>query len=360
MEDTKDNFKEAYSKYTFRKILIILVCIVLAVVFFFYSLTVGTLQLTMADVYDIFIKHLNGATYDKYSQWELWYEDHIIWEYRVPRALLGLICGIALAIAGTTMQSVMKNPLADPYTTGVSSGALFGVAIAIVLGFSTGLGSESMGLVANAIIFAMIPVVVIIVMAPFFRKSPSTLILSGIAVSYLFNSLTSLLLIITDAESLKEVYSWQIGSLVDRTWDSVPMTAAVTLAGSIVLLLLSNKMNLMSLDDKDAKSLGLNSNVMRVICLFVLAFMAAVVVANLGIIGFVGLVIPHIARMILGSDNKFLIPASAAIGAVFLLGCDIVARLLPVVASVPVGVITSFIGSPIFIILIIRQKGGVW
>jgi iron complex transport system permease protein len=182
MAESSEVFKEQYSHYIFRKILLIAVCIVLAVVFFFYSLTIGTLQLSMEDVYRYLIDHLNGKTYDRVYDWQNWYNDRIIWEYRVPRALLGLLSGMALAIAGTTMQSVMKNPLADPYTTGVSSGALFGVALAITLGFSVGLGSNNTMTVVNAMIFAMVPVIVIVIMAPFFRKSPSTLILSGIAV----------------------------------------------------------------------------------------------------------------------------------------------------------------------------------
>ncbi|MCQ2071108.1 MAG: iron ABC transporter permease [archaeon] len=356
MESEKQRMKEEYSKYTGRKLVFIAVCAVLVFFMFFVSLCVGTRDLSVSDVFTLFIDHIKGVTYDESDP--VWFNDRIIWNYRVPRAVFAIVAGIALAVAGSVMQSSMKNPLADPYTTGVSSGALFGVAVAMTMGFSV--ASGSLAVTINAIVFALVPIALIVLMAPMFRKSPSTLILSGVAVSYLFSSMTSLLLVTTDSATLSMVYTWQVGTLSDLTWDVLPLSVASTLAGVVIIMPLANRLNLMSLDDKDAKSLGLDIEKFRVLCLVVLSVMTAVVISYVGIIGFVGLIIPHIVRLILGSDNKYLIPAAASFGALFLLGCDIVSRSVDLSATIPVGVITSFIGAPIFLYLIIRQKNAVW
>ncbi len=353
------DFKAEYSRYVWFKLLFIALLGVLTFFIFWVSLCVGTRDLDVATVFDYFIKHLQGVTYEPRSQQA--FDDSIVWNYRVPRALFGIISGAGLAISGAIMQSVMKNPLADPYTTGVSSGALFGVAIAITLGFSFGgSGIAGVGTVVNAVLMAMVPVVVILLFSPFFRKSPSTLILAGVAVSYMFNALTSILLVSTDEANLDIVYRWQVGSFTDLSWGSLPLMTISVVVGIAIILPLSNKLNLMSLDDKDAKSLGLNSERLRIVCLVILSFISASIVSYVGIIGFVGLVIPHMVRMIIGSDNRFLIPGSVVLGAFFLTACDIISRALDVQAEVPVGVVTSFIGAPIFLYLIIRQKSGVW
>lgn len=356
---TGGDFKKEYSRYVWFKVLFIVTFAVLTFLVFWVSLCVGTRELSVAEVFDYFIKHVQGVTYEPRTQ--EYFDDKIVWDYRVPRALFGIIAGAGLSIAGAIMQSVMKNPLADPYTTGVSSGALFGVAIAMTLGFSFGAtGIAGLGTVTNAILMSMVPVVVIIFFSPFFRKSPSTLILAGVAVSYLFNALTSILLVTTDEENLATVYRWQVGSFTDLSWGSLPLMTIAVVVGIAIILPLSNKLNLMSLDDKDAKSLGLNSEKLRILCLVILSFIAATIVSYVGIIGFVGLVIPHMVRMVIGSDNRYLIPGSVVLGAFFLTACDIISRAIDVQAEVPVGVVTSFIGAPIFLYLIVRQKSGVW
>ena len=361
MTGTKESMKEAYGRYTARRLLFIGVFAAMMVAMFFVSLAVGTRSLSISEVYTLFIDHIKGVRYDRLLEYDKWFDDNIVWNYRVPRALFALIAGAGLAVAGAAMQSVMKNPLADPYTTGISSGALLGVALAMVLGFSAGgAGIDGYGTLINAMIFAMIPVLVIYVMAPFLNRSPATLILAGTAVSYLFSSVTTLLLVSTDSGTLSQVYHWQVGKLGDLSWDSVPFVLVSCSVGTAILMMLSNKLNLMSLEDKDAKALGLDSEKLRLVCLIVLSFMAASVISFVGIIGFVGLIVPHMVRMLIGSDYRFVIPASVVVGGAFLLGCDIVSRAIDVSATIPVGVVTSLIGAPIFLYLIIRQKRGVW
>ncbi|MBR2254238.1 MAG: iron ABC transporter permease [Candidatus Methanomethylophilaceae archaeon] len=354
-----EELREEYSKSRRRKYIFIAACVVLTFIFAWISLGVGTRELSFSEVFRLLDLHFSGYEFPERSQDA--FDDNIIWDYRIPRTLLAVIAGAILAIAGSVMQSVMKNPLADPYTTGVSSGALFGVAIAMVLGFSVGHGIfGSFGTIANAIIFSLIPVVVIVVMSPFFRKSPSTLILAGVATSYLFNSLTALMLVSTNEETLEEVYHWEVGNLAELGWEPVWVLLVVLIIGAGILWPMANKLNLMSLDDKDAKALGLDGRKLRVLCLTVLTLMTSFVIAFTGIIGFVGLVIPHMVRMVLGSDNRFIIPAAMAFGSFFLLFCDIIARSVDVGASIPIGVVTSLIGAPIFLYLIIRQKKGIW
>ena len=346
----------SYKKERVRKYVFILICVVLAIILAWISLAVGTRDLTMGDVLRILSDHISGTVSPEDQ-----FDDNIIWNYRLPRALLAIIAGAILAISGTVMQSVMKNPLADPYTTGVSSGAVLGVAVAAVLGFEVGGGiAGTYGTVINAIVFAMIPVVIMIVMSPFFRQSPSTLILAGVATSYLFSSLTAILLVTTSAETLAQVYHWEVGNLAELKWTPILPLSIVLAIGIVLLWPMANKLNLMSLDDKDAKALGLDAKNLRVVCLTALSLMSACVIAFTGIIGFVGLVVPHIVRLVLGSDNKFIIPAAMAFGAFFMLLCDSIARWIDISATIPIGVVTSLIGAPIFLYLIIRQKKGVW
>ena len=353
--------REQYSHYTARRLLFIAIFAVVLVFMSLISITVGTRNLSIEQVYALLIDHLQGAVYDRTLEYDLWYDDNIVWNYRLPRVIFAIIAGASLSVAGATMQSVMKNPLADPYTTGISSGALLGVAVAMVLGFVAGKGGiDSFGLVLNAMTFAMIPVMTIYFLSPILRKSPATLILAGTAVSYLFNSVTDILLVSTDDQTLADVYRWQVGSLADLSWDAIPLPLFSCVVGSLILFCLSHKMNLMSLDDADAKSLGLDSEQLRLVCLVLLSFIAASVISYSGGIGFVGLIVPHMVRLLLGADNRFVIPASFITGATFLLFCDIVSRLLDVSAAIPVGVVTALFGSPIFLFLILRNKREVW
>ncbi|MDR0508751.1 MAG: iron ABC transporter permease [Candidatus Methanoplasma sp.] len=357
-EASNNNLKVGYKKYTRRKIIFIFLCVVAAISSIGLSVSIGGRNIEFVQVYVTIFDHIFGKSFVPGTS--EWMDDFIIWNVRIPRAVFAAVAGAGLAVAGAVMQSVMKNPLADPYTTGISSGACFGVAVAMVLGLTAFGGAGQYGVVLNAFIFAMVPMALIVVLAPLSNKSPATLILAGVALSYLFNALNTLLLITTDAEKLATVYRWQIGSFTDITWDSVPLMFIITVAGLTVIFLLSRQLNLMALGDQHAKSMGLDANSLRVVCLIIMSLMVASVIAYAGIIGFVGLVSPHIVRMIIDADNKFVIPASAAFGAAFLMIADLISRMLSDVGAVPVGVVISFIGAPIFLYLIITQRRSMW
>ena len=348
----KDYFRSIHIK-----VLFILLCVAISLVALGTSVTIGARALSMSEVYAAILDHLRGIRYEQYS--DLWYNDYVVWYLRMPRAVFAVVAGAGLAIAGAAMQSLMKNPLADAYTTGVSSGACFGMAVSTAIGFSI-MGVASGLSVSNAIIFSLIPTMIMVFIAPKEKISPATLILVGQALSYLFNALTTVLLSMLEDETLAKIYEWEVGTFKYITWDSVTIPFFVTLAGSIVLILLSRKLNVISLGDSQATALGLNVENLRIVLLFISSIIVASIIAYAGIIGFVGLVAPHIVRMIIGSDNRFLIPASAAFGATFLLVCDMLTRMISDVDAVPIGIIISFIGAPIFLYLIIRQRRSIW
>lgn len=356
MNDTgSGELKEKYNRYIFRKVMFVVICIVGIVAIAGFSVTIGSRDIGFFRAYELIWEHIKGTTYALGSL--DWWDDDIVWNSRLPRVCMAIIAGAALAIAGAAMQSVMKNPLADPYTTGISSGAVFGVTLALVLGF-TASGASQYGLVLNAFIFSLIPTGIIIMMSKFTNASPATMILAGVAVSFFFNGLTTLLMVGTDADTLANAYLWQIGTLENAVWTSIPLMFVVTLVGSAFLLFTSRQLNILSLGDDSAKSLGMDAQNYRLICMLIISFMIASIISFTGIIGFVGLVAPHIARLTLGGDNRYVIPAAMAFGALFMLAADMLARIVVYPGEMPVGIIISFVGGPIFLYLILKQKRG--
>ena len=340
-----------YRNFIGTKVIFIVVCVVLALAIAGYAITVGSYPIGFFESYQIVWDHIMGNPVDATK-------DLIVWETRLPRVITGVLVGMGLAAAGAVMQSMMKNPLADPYTTGISSGASFGATLAILFSFSFIPGVYST--VVNAFIFSLIPAGIIILISGMRRASPTVMILSGIAVMYIFNAFTTVFMLMADPEDLAAVYTWQVGTLGKSQWGYVPVMAGVTIVGMIVLQLLSNKINLLSTGDDSAKSLGVDADKLRIVCLVLVSFIAAGIVSFTGIIGFVGLVCPHVVRIFIGSDNKYLIPASAAFGVILVLVSDIIGRTIIYPSILQVGVVTAFLGSPLFLYLLIKSKKEVW
>ena len=340
-----------YHNYTRRKWLFIVICIFAAFITAGYALTVGDFDIGFFESYEILWQHITSNIVNtKY--------DYIITEYRLPRIVVGLIAGAGLAVAGATMQSLLKNPLADPYTTGVSSGAGFGASLAIVMGATVVSGQYS--IVINAFIFSLIPTFVIILVSKIKNASPTVMIMAGIAVMYIFNALTTVIKLWADPNGLAAVFRWQVGTLSGASWSEVPIMLVITVAGYIVLQFLSKKLNVLSTGDESAKSLGIDVERLRIICLVTVALVTAAIVAFTGLIGFVGLVAPHIVRIFIGSDNRYLLPASAIFGAALLVIADLVGRTIIAPTVLQVGVITAFIGGPLFLWLIMKKDSKVW
>ena len=350
-----EDIKEDYHRHVLRKVVFIIACLISIILVVGLSCNIGQ-DLSLMETYALIYDHIMGVTYPTRSL--LWWQDYFIWNSVMPRMVVAIIAGASLALGGTVMQSMMANPLAEPYTTGIASGACFGAVAAIVAGVSFSTIAGQYGIVTNAFLFSLIPAFMIIVISRYVDASPATLVLVGTAISYFFNAMVTLLMVTTDADTLQAAYLWQVGSLVGVTWSDVPLMLIITVICSVFVMYTARNLNLMILGDNNAKSLGLNVGQYRTICMLVLSLMVASIISFTGIIGFVGLVSPHIIRMVIGSDNRFVAPASMVVGALILLVADLLARTVSVTSEIPVGVVMAFIGSPIFLCLILfRRKG---
>lgn len=348
------NGSQAFADYRHRvwlRYMFILGCIALTIVVVGYAATVGAYGIGILDTYETIWNHIIGDIQDITL-------DHIVWNIRLPRIVVGIFTGAALAVAGAVMQSILLNPLADPYTTGVSSGASFGATLAITLGATVAAGRYA--IVMNAFLFSLIPTLVIIAVSQMRRASPTVMIMSGIAVMYIFNAFTTLMMLWADPNSLEEVYQWQVGSLSRASWTEIPLVAVIVVIGIIAAQLISGKLNLLATGDENARAMGVDAGRLRIVSMMLVALISAVVVSFTGLIGFVGLVAPHIVRIFIGPDNRYLIPASAAFGALLLVAADVIGRVVITPSVLQVGVVTAFMGGPLFLWLIVRKDSQVW
>lgn len=359
MEDaaaSMEDVKTGYGRYLARKIAFIAISIFAVIVIAGVSCTLGDREIGFLRVYEIIWEHICGASYAPGTS--EWWDDYTVVDLRIPRIITAVIAGTALSVCGVAMQSIMQNPLADSYTTGISSGACFGAVAALVMGFTFSGILNQYGIVTNAFLCGLVPAFAMVGISQFMRASPAVLILAGTAVSYMFSALTTLMMITADEDDLQGAYIWQIGSFESAVWANVPVMLAVTVVGSVFLIMTSNKLNVLTLGDDSARSLGMDASRYRLVCLVVLSLVVGGIISFTGIIAFVGLVAPHAVRMVIGSDNRFLVPASMAFGAAIVLLADLVGRTLTPMGELPVGLIMSFIGGPLFLMLILRQKKG--
>lgn len=343
-----------YSKYIRRKWLFIFTCLILIVIAVGYALSVGDYPIDFFDCYRVVWDHIWGNVPD-----ELKLEDSIIFTLRLPKLAVAILAGAALAVAGVIMQSTLMNPLADSYTTGVSSGASLGATISVVLGFSI-FNIEQYGTILNAFVFSLIPMAVIVGISRIKNASPTTMIMGGIAVMYLFNAFTTVFTLMADPNQLSDLYRWTVGSLGFASADDVPIIAMFVIPIMIILMLMTHRLNALASGDESAKALGIDAERLRRICLVLVALMTAAVVSFTGLIGFVGLVAPHIVRIFIGADNRFLLPSSAVFGALLLIVSDLIGRTIMAPAILQVGVVMAFLGGPLFLWLILRKKSNVW
>jgi iron complex transport system permease protein len=341
-----------YSAFRYKKILIIVALLFILIVASIYGMSVGAYKLSFTTVYQIVIDHLAHLGDELTTL-----DERVVWNQRMPRLLTAIIAGGGLAVAGASMQSMMKNPLADPYTTGISSGASFGAVMAITLGLV--IGSSQNGTVLMAFLFALIPAAVIILLSTFKKATAAMMILAGISVMYIFNALTQYMMLVADNETMAAAYEWTIGTLSKSSWDSLPIMFVVVFAGSITLMYLAKYLNAMNSGDNYAKTVGVNVERMRILILAIISVVAAAIVSFTGIIGFVGLVGPHVTRILMGSDNRHLLPASILMGATIMVLCDIAAKAFTNTA-LPIGIVTALIGGPVFLFLIIGQRKEAW
>lgn len=274
---------------------------------------------------------------------------------RAPRVLMAMIVGGALAVSGAALQAVFRNPLVSPDVIGVSSGSAFGGVLAILLGAGTGV------LLTGSFVAGLLAALGVMVIGKIRTMNPIlTIVLGGIVVSAFFNALVSLITYVADPyTTLPNITFWLMGSFTAASWVKLAMVAVPVAIGSTVVFALRWRINLLTMGDEDAMAMGVNPERIRIVLITSVSLLTAATVAVAGVVGWVGLVVPHLVRLVVGSDNRIVLPASFLLGALYLLGVDTLARSLGE-AEIPVGILTALIGAPVFIGMLIQKsrRGG--
>jgi len=340
--------KKKYRKLMTKRSIFIGFCVVLLIIFVGVSLALGSSSLTFTEAY--------AAIFAKF--FPNWFNvsslaDNVVWTLRLPRILLGLLAGAALAMSGSTTQAILRNPLATPFTLGISTAAVFGASMGLILG--TGFGDGTLMIIVNSFVCSLIPVFVVLLFAKRYGASPLLIILAGIAISAFFSACTTILQYFGEANAVASTVYWSIGDLSRAAWWQLPYLLATFIICLAINLRFSRDLNIMKMGDDTAKGLGVEVNRVRIITMVVACLSTATVVCFTGVIGFICLLAPHICRAIIGGDERYLIVASSIFGAVLLLAADLLARRLIAPLVIPVGAITAFLGAPLLLYLLYRM-----
>ncbi|GIM28174.1 corrinoid ABC transporter permease [Clostridium polyendosporum] len=312
------------------------------------SITLGAASITPIEALHIIVEKIigNGETsvYEK-----------IIFNIRLPRIILAALVGIGLSVTGASFQGLFKNPMADPYVLGVSSGAALGATLSIVFRLeSSGLGLTTI----YAFLGALFSIMLVYNIAKVGSKLPATtLLLAGIAVNFLFSSMISISMIL-HREAMERIIYWTMGSFNSASYKQITFIAPIVIVISCIFYSNYRALNIMAVGDESAYTLGVDGEKIKKRIIILSSIMVASIVSVSGIIGFVGLIIPHASRMIVGSNHRELIPFSAVLGALFVIICDTLSRALMPPMELPVGAITSLFGAPYFIFLLWKRKRG--
>jgi iron complex transport system permease protein len=348
-----------YSKRSQRWKLIIALLVIALFFIVFVSLNIGYSAIPFSDIITILGKQipLINSTIDpsslspKFASYE-----SIILLIRLPRIVGAVVIGAALAASGVLYQGVFKNPMADPYVLGVSAGASVGAGIGILFGSSLSLMGFPV-VPTTAFIAALATIFIVYNISRVgTRVLEMTLLLSGIAITIFLSAIYQVMQVVAQNYQLPALVNWTIGGIANIGWNSVLTITPFIIAGIVLSYVFSRDLNMMSLGEDTAQNLGVNTERTKKILLAIGAMMTAAAVSVSGLIGFVGLMIPHITRIIMGPDHRLLLPASVLIGAIFLVICDAIARILTGAAELPVGAITAIAGGPFFIFLLRKKK----
>ncbi|WP_041282705.1 FecCD family ABC transporter permease [Desulfofundulus kuznetsovii] len=349
-----ENIPESYLKYTQRKVFIICLLVLATALLGVYAINAGSAELSPAQVLLTLLGKAEGRL------------NIIIWNIRLPRVLAAVTAGVGLSVAGCVMQNLLRNPLASPFTLGISQGAAFGAAVAIIaLGAGSTHSTSADAVIINnpylvtisAFVGAMATTLVVLFLAQVRGVTPEAMVLAGVALGSLFSAATIILQFFASDVQVASIVFWTFGDIGRASWRDLEIMAALTFAA--LLYFMANRWNYNALDggEETAKGLGVDVEKVRLAGMFVASLVTAVTVSFLGIIGFIGLVGPHMMRRVLGNDHRFLIPASSVMGGLLLLASDTLARTIISPVVLPVGAITSFMGAPLFLYLLSRGYG---
>lgn len=354
MHLNESDLPQGYLKYVWKKIVFLLASLIFLVFAVALSVSVGAVNIPLYDVFNVLIGNAQTST---------WHT--IIWNIRLPQALTGVVAGIGLAVAGVAMQSILRNPLGSPFTLGISNAGAFGAAFAVmILGTGTMRSRISDPIVINnpytttitAFVFCLLATAFILGIASIKKASPEVMILAGVALSSLFSAGTMFLQFFADDVQLAAVVFWAFGDVSRAYWRELGIMSVVVLFATVYFFMNRWNYNAIDAGDDTASGLGVNVGRVRMIGMIVSSLVTAVIVSFLGVIGFIGLVCPHIVRNIIGDDNRFLIPGSVLVGGILLSISDTAARLIVAPHVLPVAILTAFMGAPVFIFLLLRGK----
>ena len=320
------------------------------------SVTLGSAKISVSEVYKVLgYKLLGIKAYSEYSSGPM---HDVVWVIRFPRVVLAIAIGMSLSISGVVMQAIVKNPLADPYILGISSGASLGATFAIMLGFGAVLGGNFVGVMA--FIGALLVSFGVLLLANIKGSATSSkLILAGMALSAVCSSFSNFIIYIAnDKTGMQSVTYWLLGSLAGAKWETDIIILPIVIIACLFFWSKYRVLNLMLLGDDVSITLGTDLHKPRHIYLIITSIMIGLSVYCAGVIGFVGLIIPHAVRMIFGTDHKKLIPISALVGSIFMIFADALSRIIIPNSEIPIGILISMVGAPVFIYLMVKKAYG--
>lgn len=350
-----NKLEQQYNRTFIKKIVFFIICILVLLYLIIINISMGAASLNFGAI----IQHIAAKIFFKTNLKNFDpVLNTIVWDLRMPRICMAILAGAGLGIAGTVMQGILRNPLVSPFTLGISAASGFGAALAIVTGIGIIQGGEII-IVSNAFLFSLIAIFMVYLLSKIRGITSTTLILSGVAIMYLFSALTSMLQYIATTDQLQGVVFWLMGSLGNSSWEKNLIIFIIHIIIIPIFLLFSWDLNSMLTGEESAKSFGTNVNLVMIICMLLSSLSAASIVCFNGIISFIGLVAPHIARLIIGSDHRYLIPASGILGSIILLTSDLIARTVLSPTELPLGIMTSLLGVPFFIYILLTKKKGI-
>ncbi|MEO9340833.1 iron ABC transporter permease [Mesorhizobium sp. SB112] len=344
--DRREAVLAAYKQQTLRRIVVVAGLVAVLIASFLVDLATGPSSLGIADTARAI---LSPGAADRSTL-------VIVWDVRMPAAIMAVLVGVALSLAGAEMQTILNNPLASPFTLGVSSAASLGAALAIVLGIGIPDVSTNWLVTGNAFLFAFGSVLLLQSLTRLRGAGPDSLVMFGIALVFTFNALVALIQFVASADALQQLVFWGMGSLGRANWESIAILGLVILLTLPFSFRASWKLTALRLGEDRARSFGVDVARLRFFSLFRISLLAATSVAFVGTIGFIGLVGPHIARLLIGEDHRFFLPASALTGAVVMSLADVASKSIAPGVIVPIGIVTSLVGLPVFFALIFRRR----
>lgn len=358
-KNTSQTFKGSLQKQSSFSIIFIIL-IVAVVVSIVISVSIGQVSIPLEQSFKILIHQLTGYQIGNASEFANDMFVDIIWQIRFPRVLLAMIIGAGLSLCGVVMQASVQNPLADPYILGISSGGVLGATFSIMLGFGAGGVLGEFGVASWAFIGALGAASLVLALASMRGKTSSVkLVLSGTVINALCSASSNFIIYFAkNSESIRSVSFWTMGSLASAEWGTLPLVSAVVIIAIAFFLCQSRVMNTMLMGEETAITLGINLNFYRRLYMVISSVITGVLVSTCGIIGFVGLIIPHIVRSIIGSDHKRLVPVAIIFGSLFMMWTDVFARTVIPNGELPIGIVTSLLGAPVFMYMLIKKSYG--